>query len=278
MLKQVMLMATLLLFVCQVKSEDTDEEIQLICPDGWIAFELNYYNLIYLPVHANQWQTIKNISTCLKCKRNTILEHSFSLVELCFWFWPKITTSNYFLQPEKCNENICNELYYDPFCGMALTLSNQRVTSKKVLPCQSINPVVQNNTLQSVDLICPLSSSFESLFERQITYYNINSFCVLCNYNSATGTSGKPLMITMCSPHFHLEEKKIFLFIYKNLTECQNTNTTICPLDTIPPIQKGLHCGSKFTASRDSDQVNISNYIHCTNGKTEKNLVIIIKS
>jgi hypothetical protein len=168
---------------------------------------------------------------------------------------------------------------------MALTLSNQRVTSKKVLPCQTIHPEVQNNTLQSVDLICPRSSSFKSLFQRNITYTNyfnqtqhVNSSCAFCDHNSATGTSGKPLMITMCSPHFYPEENKTNFYAYKNLTECQNTNTAGCPPDTIPPIQTGLHCGSKFTASKYGEQVNISNYIPCSNRKADTNLVMLTKS
>jgi hypothetical protein len=264
-----MLIAYLFLFVGQVKSEDTDEEVQVICPDGWVAYRLHFY-ACHLYGNSN-W--IENCSTCLTCQRNSMLYHKFNIVEFCVVFRPDITRFKYYIQPVQCNENICKILYYHLFCGMELTLSNHRITSQKVLFCQNIHPETQNNTLKSVDLICPRSSSFESLFERNSTYYNIHSFCVLCHHNSAIGTSGKPLIITMCSPHYYPEENKIFSNAYKNLRYCQNTETTRCPPDTIPPIQKGLHCGSKFTASKYGDQVNISNYIPCDNGKSDPNLV-----
>jgi hypothetical protein len=282
MLKQVMLIASLFLFVGQVKSEDTDQEVQLICPDGWVAYELYYYRCSY----GSSGRT-ENCSTCLTCVINSRFSHFFTTVELCVVFRPDITRFNkyYNMQPVHCGEKICNELYYDPFYGMALTLNGQRITSKKALTSQTIYHETQNNTIKSVELICPRSSSFKSLYKRNIIYidefnntHQVKSLCAFCDHNSATGTSGKPLRITMCSPRFYPEENKIYYNAYKNLTECQDTNTTRCPSDTIPPIQKGLHCGSKFTGIRNGELVNISNYIPCTNGKTDTNLVKLTKS
>ncbi len=269
-----MLIAALLLCVGQVKSEGRGQEVELICPDGWVAYQLNYYKYTYR----------SNCSTCLTCQRNSVLHHRFNIVELCVVFQPEYTAYRYHnLQPEICTENNCTELHYQPSCGMALTISNHIITSKKVLPCQTIHPEAQNDTLNSVDLICPRTSSFKSLFEKGIFHYYqgkkwtyVNSFCVLCDINITDNFYGK--QITICSPHFYPKENIFYQFEYKILSECQDKDTSKCAPHTILPIQKGLDCGSKFTASRNGDQVNISNYIPCTYGKTDTKPVMVPKS
>jgi hypothetical protein len=274
MLKQVILVVAFLVLGCQVKSEDTDQEVQLICPDGWVAHQLHFFNCTN---GKTGW--IKNCSTCLTCQRNSVLYHPFRNVDFCVVLQPDvITPSNYYVQLEKCTDNICNELYYQPFCGMALTMSNHRITSKKVLRCQNIQPVTQNNTLESVDLICPTSSSFKSLVERKILLHqnnnwtNIISYCIACNHNAENDLS-RNQMITMCSPHFYPKGKNIYQVENKEISECQDTDTSKCAPDTIPPIQKGLHCGSKFTASRYQNSINISKYIPCDHGRNDQTKV-----
>jgi hypothetical protein len=161
---------------------------------------------------------------------------------------------------------------------MALALSSQRITSKRFLPCQNIHPEAQNNTLISVDLICPRSSSLESLVKRKMNQNpGLISFCLLCNHNSKIKISGKPPMITMCSPHFYLGENTYHSFTYSNLTECQNTHTQRCDIETIPPIHRGVHCGSRFTVLRYGEKVKITNHIPCNTGRTDTKMVILTK-
>ncbi len=268
------------LIVHQLKSEETDQEVELICPDGWIAYQVHYYACAYLPPYPNQLVPIKNCSTCLTCKRNSIIYHYFGTVELCVLYRPEIMTSKtYQLWPHKC---ICHELYFQPFCGMSLTVSNEIITSETFLPCENNNHEIQDNS-QSIELVCPKSSSFKTLFERNAAYFNQNqqqinarSFCLTCDHNSATGIHGKELKITMCSPHFYPDENKIYQVTTKNLPECHQQDTSICEPDTIPQIQKGLHCGSKFTWSRSQNSVNISNYILCNNAKTNTQVMLNI--
>jgi hypothetical protein len=270
MLKQVMLIAALLVFVCELKSEGIDQEVQLICPDGWIAYQLHYYKCSY---GSSDWT--ENCYTCLTCRRYSTLYHPFSFVELCVVFQPAYTTSkNYKFQTKICTDKFCNEFYYQPFCGLTLTMQNRTVTSKKVLPFQNLYPEAQNNTIKSVDFICPRSSSFKFLFERKINLTRTFSIlCVLCNQNSEDNLSQEQMLITMCSQHFYTKENETHWFENKILSECQDKDKSKCAPDTIPPILKGLHCGSKFTALKYGHQVNISNYIPCTNGKTDTTLV-----
>ncbi len=274
------LVVAFLVLGCQVKSEETDQEVQLNCPDGWIAYQVHYYTCGYLPMPQNIWYPKSNCSTCLTCKRNSILEHPFSLVELCAVFWPEIiTSSNYYVLPEKCTENICNGLYYQTFCGMSLRVSNNTITSETFLPCPNIHHEIQDNS-QSIELVCPRSFSFKTLFQRNVSnnyqsqrLTNTRSVCLTCDHNSAIGINGKKLKITMCSPHFKPDENKINQVTTKNLLECQQQDTSKCAPDTILPIQRGLHCGSKFTGSSYKNSVNISNYIPCDHGQKEQTTV-----
>jgi hypothetical protein len=274
-----MLTVALLVFVHQMKSEETDQEVQLICPDGWIAYQVHYYSCGYLPLPQNIYYPKSNCSTCLTCKRNSILEHSFRLVELCAVFQPRIITSlNYLIQPEKCTGNICKELYHQPFCGMSLTMSNYIINSETLLPCQNDHHDIQDNS-QSIELVCSKSYSFKTLLERDSACQNqqptnTRSFCLTCDHNSVNVMYGEKLKITMCSSHFYPDDKIFCRVTDKNLLECQQQDQSQCEPNTISPIQKGLHCGLKLTGSRYHNSVIISNYIPCDSEKTNTQVML----
>jgi len=250
--------------VCAVGKEQTSKT-EVTCPEGWLItdfFTYSSYN--------------GNVPTCFICRRNSVLYHPFSFVEICLVYMSpknlyyeklsKLTLAEY---TEKRN--------IEPFCGASLSFISSRKMFHvdKVVPCQKSDYLI-TSMKQTVDLLCPRSYEFYSIQERNVTFHDdyntfyYRTYCVVCrkfdNPNQTNST------ITMCpyrDNHWFHESKYSIKMV--KIEQCDRKE---CEPHTIPKIVPDLHCGSIFSLkSGNTEEINTSNFILCSEQNIDEHQV-----
>ena len=256
MTKLVAGLAIAVILLTQVEGGDSTLEVDLQCPEGWLATNVNYYQNL-------DGRNYKNVSTCLICRWNSVLYHPFTNIDICF-------SSKIYFDRDRLNESICNDagckaLRGAPYCGVRLTITNHNFGSitKSFSPCKEPKPVEHNRT-KSVDLICPQNTKFISLLQKKTYQSNSTAYCVVCGPRFNRRTREKQFNVTMCCSPFHYRSNQF--------------NVTQEEMDSTPLIKEGLHCGSKFTQSSLYGRVNVSNYVLCSDLNTNEVILIFLLS
>ena len=247
--------ASVLLLQTKVEGQELGPEIDLLCPEGWLASGLFHLT-------ENTSAGVKNVSTCLTCRSNPLVSHRFAFIDICLSA-PLFNTKrgSLSLTSSQCKDKACNDLNQKPYCGVRLKTFDSKIRHEFKV-CEDYG-LKSNHEGQSVELICPRSFNFTSVL--RIKYPSaMSSICILCESKSS-----KQLHITMCSSLAILGEGSFLVDFFK-MPECENrsTDNNSCRPGSVPPIGKGLNCGTKLLSSTDGRSVNVSNYIRCSDLKT----------
>ena len=250
--------ASVLLLQTKVEGQELGPEIDLLCPEGWLASGLFHLT-------ENTSAGVKNVSTCLTCRSNPLVSHRFAFIDICLSA-PLFNTKrgSLSLTSSQCKDKACNYLNQKPFCGVLLKTFDSKIRQEFKV-CEDYG-LKSNHEGQSVELICPRSFSFTSVLrmKTQSQPSAMSSICILCESKSS-----KQLHISMCSSLTILGEGSLQVDYFK-MPECEHepTKNNGCRPGLVPPIGKGLNCGTKLLSSTDGRNVDASNYISCSDLKT----------
>ena len=250
------------IFFGQVACNDLPITIDLVCPDGWLANDLFWYQ-------TRDSQT--NTSMCLICEKNLVLSQWYKYLEIC----ANSNLGNVQEFPQKLTKMSFNEAHVlktKPFCGASFTANKGGASVKfdKFLPCSNADHI-KTSWKQSIDLTCPKSFKLTSLirksytisFQRNKNPHSGNTICLVGNPNELY--RGLKTTLTICPMSaFHRSYTDYDLTASKAL-QCNYNNLTMCARNTFPKIDPSQHCGARIVVpSTKTEDVKISEYIHCS--------------
>ena len=256
------------IFFGQVACNDLPITIDLVCPDGWLANDLFWYQ-------TRDSQT--NTSMCLICEKNLVLSQWYKYLEIC----ANSNLGNVQEFPQKLTKNShseANVLNTEPFCGASFTSNKGGALVKfdKFLPCSNADHI-KTSWKQSIDLTCPKSFKLTSLIRKSYTIsfqhnknrHSGNTICLVGNPNELF--RGLKTTLTICPMSAFWWDYTDYDFNTSKALEFNYNNFTMCDTNTFPKIDPSQHCGARIVVpSMKTEDVKISDYILCSEDKVKQ--------
>ena len=265
MFKLATLIGTLLL----TEGSGSDLNLDLTCPQGWIASSFNSYKCSF-PDQSDErvWSSWKSdCFACLTCLSNSTLSLPNGVVEVCLVTQSDVSTQmETILQVQKqslscaLNDEFCETLDSLKFCGVSVPIVGKSSSKNKVLPCKEIQKEAPH---ESFELICPKSFVLQSIvfrsYTREISKFG-HSSCIKCLPKfEATGFF---TMILACYQPQPIPSHTTF---YNNGTESPE-EPDISKYSSGRPI-----CGAKFLTA--DNFIKTWDYIPCQDEDDQQTIV-----
>ena len=259
-------MAMVSLALVWPKVEISAQELELICPQGWIAFNVAKYSCGYLST-SQQWWTDYGADCllCLTCQRSSTSANGQEKIEQCWITLPTVAFHMDLMKPHQFQAQnwnfpeITELIQQKQLCGIS-ALYSQKLDKVVTKACDQQQ---KDKGSETTDLICPRSFFLVSRFKVKNADQE-KSLCIHCQ--SYKTFNIVPARIFMCYTGI-TRKMAVNKFHPSPMEDCKNTPTTF-------QVGTQIFCGMKI---RPLDYENFSECVLCQSEKDQHGAVRSIK-
>ena len=248
------------------KVESSAEELELMCPRGWIAFDVVKYTCGYLSISHNGWVYLEgDCLLCLTCQRSSGSANALEKMELCLITSPLVAFNMDLMKPHQFQAQnwnfpeITELIQQKQLCGIS-ALYSQKLDKVVTKACDQQQ---KDKGSETTDLICPRLFFLVSRFKVKNADQE-KSLCIHCQ--SYKTFNIVPARIFMCYPSI-TRKMAINKFHPSLMEDCKNTPTTF-------QVGTQIFCGMKI---RPLDNENFSECVLCQSEKAQHRAVSTFK-
>ena len=238
------------------KVEVSIQELELICPHGWLAFDVQEYSCRYYSTSQNGWTDLKaECLLCLYCQRSSTSANGQEKMELCLITSPLVSyyldvmKPHQFLPQNRNLPEITELIKQKQLCGIS-ALYSQKLDKVVTKACDQQQ---KDKGSETTDLICPRSFFLVSRFKVKNADQE-KSLCIHCQ--SYKTFNIVPARIFLCYTGI-TRKMAVNKFHPSPMEDCKNTPTTF-------QVGTQIFCGMKI---RPLDYENFSECVLCQSEK-----------
>ena len=246
------------------KVECEASDLELVCPQGWIANDVAEYSCIFHSETGSKLPGSDDCSVCLTCHWSSTPADRFGNVEVCVITGPLVALrmnsmkSVQFFSKADVHQRLNGQLTQEQYCGIVLPIISPKPKNDRVAPKPCYFPEKDLGST-TADLICPQFFLLASYFKRTSNAYE--SWCINCQ--SYFMSNDIPVRITMCHARYDLNPVTNS-YPEERFQDCKSSQN-------VPQDDAQIFCGIKLEADHDGQ---FSSCIICQNEIDQKLLPV----